>query len=311
MNCPRPIHRDTTVARFAFNAVLLGCVFCSAVRSEVVYSSSVTNLGPCEIFNSSSFDLDESETTDLCYLPPHALSDCLTGCTSMLISMDGTAIYPYTLNWGYTIDEFLAWQTEAYWYFDAGGCSEGPGCSDPLGPVYIAFRINDGANHYGWLRLRYVYSTSIQLIDYAYESSPETGIEVGAGLPCAGDFNIDNEVDLIDLAIQVSNFGIESGATRDQGDTDWNGSVDMRDFAAFQVVFGAEDCTPTRIPAGGFCIRNGLEACSSDADCEIGGCGSELCYNPEFGGGGTTCDCGSPQGVSCGCVNGQCTWWHY
>jgi hypothetical protein len=69
-------------------------------------------------------------------------------------------------------------------------------------------------------------------------------------------------------------------------------------------------CAPREI-AEGMCVRNSLEACTSDADCTSGGCGGELCYNPAFGGGITTCDCTAPTNVTgCGCVAGQCAWYN-
>jgi eight-cysteine-cluster-containing protein len=76
-------------------------------------------------------------------------------------------------------------------------------------------------------------------------------------------------------------------------------------------------CTPDdggdddREPASGQCVRNGNDACETDADCSTGGCGGELCFNPANGGGFTTCDCFTPSGVGgCGCVAGKCTWYN-
>src|SRR5262249_2836205 len=59
----------------------------------------------------------------------------------------------------------------------------------------------------------------------------------------------------------------------------------------------------------GPCIRSALDSCESDSDCQVGGCGAELCYNPDQSNGFTTCDCGPPKHVTCGCVTGKCTWW--
>jgi len=76
---------------------------------------------------------------------------------------------------------------------------------------------------------------------------------------------------------------------------------------------GCEICKckqPERQVASGMCVKNSFESCSSDADCVAGGCGGELCYNPAFGGGVSTCECVQPSGVSCGCVNGTCAWWN-
>jgi hypothetical protein len=73
-----------------------------------------------------------------------------------------------------------------------------------------------------------------------------------------------------------------------------------------------DSCVPVddREPVSGLCIKNSNDACQTDADCNAGGCGGELCYNPALGGGISTCDCTSPTNVGgCGCVQGQCTWW--
>ncbi len=64
-----------------------------------------------------------------------------------------------------------------------------------------------------------------------------------------------------------------------------------------------------RIPVSGGCARNTGAQCESDRDCVQGGCGGELCYNPAYGQIATTCDCTAPTNLSCGCVNGVCTWW--
>ncbi len=63
-----------------------------------------------------------------------------------------------------------------------------------------------------------------------------------------------------------------------------------------------------RMPVSGACIRNATDACTTDADCKTGGCGGELCEGTA-GQGITTCECTGPQGISCGCVNGTCSWW--
>ncbi|MFT3770079.1 MAG: hypothetical protein QM820_32015 [Minicystis sp.] len=64
-----------------------------------------------------------------------------------------------------------------------------------------------------------------------------------------------------------------------------------------------------RLPASGQCVRNAGDACSSDDDCQAGGCGGELCFNPSLSNGASTCDCSTPAKASCGCVNGTCAWW--
>lgn len=65
-----------------------------------------------------------------------------------------------------------------------------------------------------------------------------------------------------------------------------------------------------RLPASGQCVRNAGDACASDFDCQVGGCGGELCYSPAKSSGISTCDCTTPTGPSCGCVDGVCQWWN-
>jgi hypothetical protein len=67
---------------------------------------------------------------------------------------------------------------------------------------------------------------------------------------------------------------------------------------------------PERKVASGACVKNSFDSCTKDSDCISGGCGGELCFNPAFGGGISTCECVQPTGVSCGCVNGKCAWWN-
>ncbi len=74
----------------------------------------------------------------------------------------------------------------------------------------------------------------------------------------------------------------------------------------------ASECKGERTPATGQCVKNSNESCTTDADCAVGGCGGELCYNPAFGGGISTCECAGPGApvTGCGCVAGKCTWYN-
>ncbi|WP_437659432.1 hypothetical protein [Sorangium sp. So ce1182] len=69
------------------------------------------------------------------------------------------------------------------------------------------------------------------------------------------------------------------------------------------------DASGDRTPVSGRCIRNAGDACASDADCAVGGCGGEVCHNPAVSEGISTCDCTSP-GLACGCVDGVCSFWN-
>jgi hypothetical protein len=66
-----------------------------------------------------------------------------------------------------------------------------------------------------------------------------------------------------------------------------------------------------RTATAGECVRSSFDDCTTDADCRIGGCGSELCFNPAVSSGITTCGCGAPTAPidGCGCVAGLCSWY--
>lgn len=67
-----------------------------------------------------------------------------------------------------------------------------------------------------------------------------------------------------------------------------------------------------RVPAAGTCVKNSNDECQTDDDCNMGGCGGELCFNPDVSSGISTCECSGP-GVAvsgCGCVEGSCTWYN-
>jgi len=55
---------------------------------------------------------------------------------------------------------------------------------------------------------------------------------------CFGDLDGDNDVDLADLAILLSNYGMTSGAEYEDGDLDGDGDVDLSDLAALLAVYG-------------------------------------------------------------------------
>ncbi len=63
-----------------------------------------------------------------------------------------------------------------------------------------------------------------------------------------------------------------------------------------------------RTPVEEACVRDNDDACETDADCQSGGCGGELCYNPAVSEGASTCDCTAPS-YGCGCVDGTCSWY--
>ncbi|MBI5863382.1 MAG: hypothetical protein HZB38_02495 [Planctomycetes bacterium] len=56
-----------------------------------------------------------------------------------------------------------------------------------------------------------------------------------------GDMDGDRDVDLFDLTILLSGFGIQDGASAAQGDVDRDGDVDLQDLAELLGTFGL-DC---------------------------------------------------------------------
>ncbi len=56
--------------------------------------------------------------------------------------------------------------------------------------------------------------------------------------PCEGDINGDNQVDLADLAILLSNYGMTGGATWADGDLSGDGNVDLVDLAVLLAAYG-------------------------------------------------------------------------
>jgi hypothetical protein len=64
-------------------------------------------------------------------------------------------------------------------------------------------------------------------------------IDAFATLGPYADFNLDGVVDNKDLHVLMSNIGLQTGGTFEQGDTDGNGTVDGNDFLEWQRSFGA------------------------------------------------------------------------
>ena len=64
-------------------------------------------------------------------------------------------------------------------------------------------------------------------------------IDAFATLAPYADFNLDGVVDNKDLHVIMSNIGLQTGASFEQGDTDGNGVVDGNDLLEWQRSFGA------------------------------------------------------------------------
>ncbi|MHB1034899.1 MAG: PEP-CTERM sorting domain-containing protein [Pirellulales bacterium] len=57
-------------------------------------------------------------------------------------------------------------------------------------------------------------------------------------LPVAGDTDLDGKVDIMDVAVLQTKYGVTGGATWADGDFDGNGTVDIFDVAAMQIHYG-------------------------------------------------------------------------
>lgn len=60
-----------------------------------------------------------------------------------------------------------------------------------------------------------------------------------SAFPFPGDLNGDQQVDLTDMALLLSNYGIPSGATLDDGDLDGDGDVELGNLSILISYFGA------------------------------------------------------------------------
>lgn len=89
--------------------------------------------------------------------------------------------------------------------------------------------INDAGQMVGIAHRRSDESTHAVLLTPSSESTD----------PLPGDLNLDGVVSLNDVAILLSNYGIEFGATREQGDMDGDGDVDLADISAILSQYGA------------------------------------------------------------------------
>lgn len=65
------------------------------------------------------------------------------------------------------------------------------------------------------------------------------GFWAAATVDCPGDINGDGVVNLTDLAILLSNFGVGTGATRSNGDLNGDGAVNITDLAILLAAFGS------------------------------------------------------------------------
>ncbi len=78
-------------------------------------------------------------------------------------------------------------------------------------------------------------------VDSAAGSSATVTVTLVFGDLCPGDIDGDNDVDLSDLGVVLSNFGLTSGGTLETGDLDNDGDVDLSDLGVVLANF-ALDC---------------------------------------------------------------------
>lgn len=92
----------------------------------------------------------------------------------------------------------------------------------------------------------------------------------------------------------------------------WDGGRVIRDAGrdARRIIEFDDGGDGDRTAVTGGCVRSTGAMCDSDSDCQVGGCGLELCYNPDIGELYTPCDCQTPTNLRCGCINGGCSWWY-
>ena len=86
----------------------------------------------------------------------------------------------------------------------------------------------------------------------AYCVAPAGVIDMGsyeAQAAPSADFQDDDIINGLDFLTWQRGFGTTSGATRADGDSDYDGDVDQSDLAAWQVTYGQVDATPI-VPTG-------------------------------------------------------------
>lgn len=122
---------------------------------------------------------------------------------------------------------------QIWWFKDGSELTDGPlGAATVAGANSLNLTItNSDASAAGQ------YTCLIANACGSYYSNPIT-LTV-APPPCSGDLNGDRLVDLGDLSVLLSNYGLTSGATPTQGDMTGDGNVDLGDLSALLSHYGA------------------------------------------------------------------------
>jgi len=80
---------------------------------------------------------------------------------------------------------------------------------------------------------------SIEAVDlFANDATSVYYDNLGLHPQCCADLDNDEDVDLADLALLLSDYGISSGACYDDGDLDLDGDVDLTDLGLLLAIYG-------------------------------------------------------------------------
>ena len=63
-------------------------------------------------------------------------------------------------------------------------------------------------------------------------------VSVSITNPPPGDLDSDGDIDLTDLSVLLSNYGMTSGAAYEDGDLDGDGDVDLTDLGGLLSYYG-------------------------------------------------------------------------
>jgi hypothetical protein len=91
---------------------------------------------------------------------------------------------------------------------------------------------NDNVDISGYIDYAFAVRMTRSIVGFLVDNA---GVQV---LECYGDLDGDNDIDLSDLAILLSNYGMTGGAEYADGDLDGDGDVDLTDLAELLAVYG-------------------------------------------------------------------------
>ena len=200
--------RSATAIRTATLLIALAALGAQTARPDVLYFDYFTPTpeNPCWRFT-FPWDLDHDDSLDFCFQAP--CCDCMSCCTANLEAVPGGGVVPDSVARDTLIRPELNWGSGVEWSFCADGCGGGPGCGNPGVPVFLGLRfVAADGTHYAWLRVLYMGDFDLALVDYAYETDPDTPILAGAGYPSEpGDLNCYGSVNFGDINAFVALLG--------------------------------------------------------------------------------------------------------